>query len=100
MKRLIDHDETTGISHVFHLEADGTATITAEQDFAPTLELNKQEYNHAGNDRFGEWNKVASIPLTIYNDMVKSGMVNDQAALKRWLNDSSNRFFRTRPGTI
>jgi len=96
----MDFDATTGISHVFHLESDGTATITAEQDFAPTIELNKQEYNHAGNDRFGEWNKIASIPLTIYNGMVQSGMINDQAALRRWLNSSDNRHFRTRPGQI
>jgi len=96
----MDHDPTTGISHVFHLEADGTATITAEQDFAPIVELNKQEYNNTNNARYSEWDKVASIPLTIYNDFVKSGMVNDQAALKRWLNDSENRHFRTRPGQI
>lgn len=100
LRKVMDHDPDTGISHIFDIQPDGTATVTVEQDFGETIELNKQEYNHAGNDRFGEWNKVASIPLSIYTDMVKSGMVHDQAALKRWLNDSENRFFRTRPGVI
>jgi hypothetical protein len=28
------------------------------------------------------------------------GIVDDEKRLKRWLNDSDNKFFRTRGGTI
>lgn len=100
MKKLLDTDPITGIRHVFHYdEVTDEATITAEQDVSNVIELNKQEYNDAP-DRFGEWSKVATLPMVVYYDLKKKGILDDQVALKRWLNDPENRFFRTRPGTI
>mgnify|MGYP006213542651 CR=1 FL=1 len=43
---------------------------------------------------------VASIPIHIYWDLKKRGIADDDEAMKRWLNDSQNRFFRTRPGQV
>jgi len=100
MKKIIDVDPITGIRHVFNYDnATDIATITAEQDVNTVLEANKQAYNDA-SDRHGEWSKVASIPMVIYMDLKAKGIVDDQAAMKRWLNDPDNRFFRTRPGQV
>jgi len=100
MKKLLDTDPITGIRHVFNYdETTDEAVITAEQDVSSIIESNKQAYNDAP-DRHGEWSRVAQIPMVIYMDLKKKGILEDQVALKRWLNDPDNKYFRTRSGTI
>jgi hypothetical protein len=48
----------------------------------------------------GEWHLVASIPEALYYKMKAEGKIDDQAYMKRWLNDPDNQFFRTRPGKV
>lgn len=66
----------------------------------PIIEQNKAEFNAAGS-RWGEWAKVASIPMDRYfreiNPRLKDG--ND-ASVKRWLDNPDHRSFRTRPGRV
>lgn len=100
MKKVLDHDPVTGISHVFYYDNEtDEATITAEQQLVPIIEENKQLYNDAPT-RFGDTARVAQIPMVVYMDLQKRGILNDQVALKKWLNDPDNRFFRTRPGNV
>jgi hypothetical protein len=96
---LLDFDPLTGISHTFHMdEGTGMVTITAEQDAAVLIEANKAEYNE--HLEWGEWRRVASIPMTEYARLLATGRADDQKAMKRWLNDSDNRHFRTRHGWL
>ena len=100
MKKLLDTDPITGIRHVFHYdEMTDEAAITAEQDVSDVIESNKRAYNDSAQ-RHGEWTRVASIPMVVYLDLKKKGILDDQAALKKWLNDPDNKYFRTRPGTV
>lgn len=100
MKKVLDHDPLTGISHVFYYDNEtDTATITAEQKIENILEANKAAYNERGG-KWEDMTHVAQIPMVVYVELKKKGILNDQEALRRWLNDSENRFFRTRPGTI
>lgn len=100
MKKVLDHDPVTGISHVFYYDDEtDEATITAEQQLAPIIDENKELYNDAPT-RFGDTARVAQIPMVVYWDLQKRGILNDQVALKKWLNDPDNRFFRTRPGNV
>ena len=100
MKRVIDYDPQTGISHVlYHDESDGVSRYVAEQAVDTLLDFNRKQANEAGK-RFGEWAKVASIPLTIYNDLKAKGILDDAKAFKRWLNDPDNRYFRTHEGRL
>lgn len=100
MRKVLDHDPNTGISHVFYYDdVTDEATITAEQDVDDVIEFNKAQYNET-HGKFGEFCKVASLPLVVYHDLQKRGILNDAKAFKRWLNDPDNRFFRTRPGHV
>lgn len=100
MKKLLDVDPITGIRHVFNYdEMTDEATIVAEQDVSDVIEANKRVYNDA-TTKTGEWARVASIPMVVYMDLKKKGIIDDQVAMKRWLNDPDNKYFRTRPGTI
>jgi hypothetical protein len=89
-----------GIRRFFHYDdSDNCFYIETEQDMSPIIEANREAYNNAP-DRWGEWTRVASIPLSIYYDLKKKGIADDDEAMKRWLNDYDNRFFRTKSGVI
>lgn len=75
-----------------------TFQVQTEQEHDVLLDWNKHQHNEGG--RFGDMKKVASIPLNVYFDLKQKGVVDDQAAFRRWLNDRDNRYFRTHPGAI
>lgn len=93
---------------IYHKQ-DGHVIIEDVQDCTAIIEKNKKEYN--SYDERARWsdepfqNKVASIPLTVIDNLNKQGILRgfhvlDQKRFKAWLNDSDNRFFRTRTGRI
>jgi len=56
-----------------------------------------------GNDMFD--NKVASIPMTVIDDLNKKQIMQgfqvlDLKRFKAFLNHPDNRFFRTKPGRV
>ena len=89
---------------VAHADGEGGLVFETRQDVSGIVEANKREFNQY--DERAKWsdevygNKVASIPLTVYYDLIKKGIIHDQAALKKWLNSPENQVFRTRGGTI
>ena len=100
-KRLFDHDPLTGITRWFQYDdSDKSFTIQTQQETEELIEQNKRESNDASSGWTGDWHKVASIPLSIFVRLQKEGIVNDQEAMKKWLNDPSNSFFRTKHGTV
>jgi hypothetical protein len=106
-KRFFDHDPLTGITEYFEYdESDDSFTIQTQQDVSGIIALNQAHMREfsSGKDRWGDGfdhrTKVASIPLNIYMDLKKRGVLRDPAALKRWLNDPDNAAFRTRPGVV
>ena len=86
---------------------DSGYVIETTQDVTDIIERNKQEYNNSstkwGEDVFD--NKIASIPMTVVDDLNKKGIMRgfhvlDQKKFFAWLNDPDNRFFRTKQGRI
>jgi hypothetical protein len=106
MKRNLSFDPMSGISTDFSYEAGETLAddhfvISSSQDVTKIIEANKRsEVEVDSRQKWGEFSKVASIPLSIYYDLKKQGIIDDKKRFKRWLNDSDNKFFRTRGGTI
>jgi len=92
-----------------HADGDGGIIIETRQDISDILEQNKKEYNSF--DEKARWsdeifgNKVASIPMTVIDDLNKQGIMRGFAVLddKRFaalLNDPMNRAWRTRTGVV
>lgn len=92
---------------VAHNTEDGGLVIETVQDVSSIIEQNKKEYN----ENNGKWggdifdNKIASIPLTVIDDLNKAGIMRgfhvlDQKKFRAWLNNPDNRFFRTRQGKV
>jgi len=92
-----------------HADGDGGIIIETRQDISGILEQNKKEYNSF--DEKARWsdelfgNKVASIPLTVIDDLNAKGIMRgfavlDEKRFKAWLNERDNRVFRTRTGVV
>jgi len=102
-KRLFSSDEATGVRKIWHWDSSNDTFVIETEMAQPVLENileeNKQTFNDAPS-AWGDGQKVASIPIHIYWDLKKKGIIDDEVAFKRWLNDPDQRAFRTRPGTI
>jgi hypothetical protein len=102
-RRLFDTNQESGITRFFHWDDDkDDFLIETVQDCEPITEAAKAQFNEVTpTTRWGDGlHKVATIPLSIYMDLVKKGIAYDDAAMKKWLNDPDNRAFRTRPGVV
>ena len=98
-KRVFGHDPLTGITEYWHVTDKGEYVIEKVQEVQAIADSNKRQYNDTP-DRYSDVNKVASIPLSVYYELKRQGIADDPVALKKWLNDSDNRVFRTRAGTL
>jgi hypothetical protein len=95
--RFFEHDDFLGTTKWFHyddIKDDGSFTIETVQDVEPIIESNKYEANNAERKPGREWTRVAAIPPMIWMQLVQSGIANDEAALRKWLDDRDNRLFR------
>mgnify|MGYP005995709547 CR=1 FL=1 len=99
MKRLFSKDPVTGITKYWHVKGNGEYVVETQQDVSAITEANKRQYNEASG-KYGEMNKVASIPISVYYELKRKGIADDPKAFKKWLNDRDNKVFRTRAGTL
>ncbi len=102
-KRLFDFDPVSGSKKIWHYDSDkDEAIIETVVDATKLVETNKAMYN--SHDERANWkgdmHLVASIPMELYMKWKAEGKLEDQAFMKRWLNDPDNRLFRTRPGEV
>ena len=92
-----------------HKDGDGGIIIETKQDITAILEQNQKEFN--SYDERARWsdhlfgNKVASIPMTVIDDLNAKGIMRgfavlDEKRFKAWLNERDNRVFRTRTGVV
>ncbi len=98
-KRLFDRDPELGITKYWHVKDNGEYVVETVQDVTGIAEYNKRSYNNT-DKKWKDVNKVASIPLSVYYELKRQGIADDPKALRKWLNDSNNRVFRTRQGVL
>lgn len=99
-KRLITDDKLTGIKTFLDYDGENDdAVIVKEQDVSEIVESNRVAFDNAPK-RWGDMTHVGRIPLTVYYELERQGILNDQEALVKWLNDPNNAMWRVRPGTI
>lgn len=105
ISRILKEDPETDTVVVHHYDpVTKRVTIETRQEVGALRDANTRAYNlHSdyGPSRWkGDWHRVASIPTSIYFDLVKRGIADDPRAMKRWLNDNENQVFRTKPGRV
>ncbi|MCP4826219.1 MAG: hypothetical protein GY892_19215 [Shimia sp.] len=99
-RRFFSADPATGIKKYWHVKDNGEYAVETEQTIDVDT-VNARQRNMADKrTKWGDVNKVASIPLSVYYSLKAKGIADDPAALKKWLNNPDNRVFRTREGTV
>jgi hypothetical protein len=99
--RVVAVDKDSGFEQVMHVDNDtGAITLHNRQDVTAIVEHNKRLFNANESGWKGDFHKVASIPLSLYYELQRKGILNDEKALKKWLQDPDNRVFRTKHGSI
>src|SRR5215471_9033258 len=105
-RRLLQQDPLRQMRVWLEVEEDGTFLFRHEHyGIMDVVEYNKEyvKHNpknvHAGNTQKHAV-KVGEIPLTVWMQLKDEGIARDKQALRKWLNDPDNRYFRTYGGTI
>lgn len=84
-----------------HPEQPGVWEQCVVQPVEAIFDANQELYNAAG-ERWGDMALVASIPTSLYfhGDYARARENQDEAWMKRFLNSSDNRKFRTKKGNL
>lgn len=94
----------TAVHTLFHYdEAEDRGIIETIQDVEPIMDLNKQQSNSADSNWNQTMNHVARIPKSVIEQYrIEKGidLMNDEAELKKFLNDPDQRVWRTRGGNV
>ena len=101
--KLFDINTETGTRKMWHYDAEkDEATIETIIDATQIVSDNRDRFNSFDEKANwkGDMHHVASIPMALFYQMKSEGKLDDQAYMKRWLNDPDNRAFRTRPGEV
>ena len=101
--RPVSIDPELGLTRNFHYDpSTERVVIDTVQDVTDIVEAAKR--SHRQFDERSNWkgdlHRVASIPLTILFQLREQGILDDQDAFKKWLNERDNQVFRTRPGRV
>lgn len=104
--RIFDEDPITKSRTIFHHDGENI-TFQSINDYTDIIESNKSSMASIDERaRWGDLNRVASIPLEILFDLKRQGVLGerfqiaDEPRFRAWLNDSDNKAFRTRHGRV
>lgn len=102
MRRRITRADPLGrYEHNLWRSDDGNTLIAeTRQDIDPILEENLQLRNQRSGFKGDGFHHVASIPLVVYERLLKEGIAQDEDRFKAWLNESDNDVFRTLKGKL
>lgn len=81
---------------------DGSTTWRTDYEVEPTIEINQAQRNMAQKGWSGDYHHIASIPLNIFYDsgVAQAQTEGDDKFVSKWLNNSDNRAWRTKDGTV
>lgn len=98
---LIDHDFETGRS-TWMTEQDGQYVFRVDMPLHDIFDQNKDALVETIGRKFGDYNRVASIPHhLIYSNGVDDAVrQHDDKWLAKFLNDPDNQKFRTSRGRV
>lgn len=98
---LFDYDIQTGRQVWTIQNGDGSTTFRTDYPAEATMDINQAQRNLAQPGWKGDYHQVASIPLNVYHDqLAQAAKEGDEKYMSRWLNDSDNRAWRTKEGSV
>ena len=93
---VLDADAYTGTVQKMHITTDQKLVIETITNIDALAEENKQIRNdESRTSRTGDMKLAARLPMTVYLDLQKRGILYDKAAMRRWLSSDEAMPFRT-----
>ena len=98
---LLDRDPLTGRA-VWAKAEDGQWVFRVDQPLDALFTANHEAAVETMGRRFGDWNRIASIPhhLVYQNGLAEAVAQRDDRFIAKVLNDSDNAKFRTSRGRV
>jgi len=94
-------------THIKHDQMEDKLHIAHSQDVSSIISSNKAAFNATEKtDKWGDWNRVASIPSVVVMAWMKEGInvmaptYEDQKKIKKKLNSPEYAYLRTRKGRL
>lgn len=97
---LVSYDHRTGRS-VWRMYDGEKWVFRTDYPITNLTDQNAAVRNSAEKAWRGDWHRVASIPLNVYFDKLAPAVQqSDDGYIRRFLNDSDNRAWRTKEGRL
>ena len=98
--KFFNYEPSTGRTIWVLHSPDGTTTYRVDTPVDPILEANAEAEKLTHGARFGDWVRVASIPLQHYHasGMADAVVQDDHGFISRMINDGEYAKFRTSRG--
>ncbi len=95
---LFSYDVQAGVERWYNPREDVFKTISHVDEL---VKQNKDAQANTSGKRWGSGQSVASIPLDVYyRELDQAVQQDDKKYMARWLNNSDNRAWRTKEGSI
>jgi len=98
---LFDYDFHSGRS-TWVTHEDDKMIFRVDQPLEHIIAANNEAAIDAQNKRFGEWNRIGSVPLHLayQNGLSQAADQHDDRFIARFFNDSDNRKFKVGRGRV
>ena len=98
---LFDYTPEIGRQVWVRHNPDGSTTFRTDYEVQPTIDANTAMRNVLDPGWKGDWHKVASVPVHLFDKHLKEASVQgDDRYLSKWLNDGDNAAWRTKEGRV
>ena len=97
-KRLLSN--YGGVTRYGFINNDGDMVVETHNNVVHDLIAQNERERIEGPPKWGDGRKVASIPLDLYYDLKRRGIIDDAKKLKQFLNDSGFNKLRTFEGKV
>lgn len=93
---VLGQDEFTGTVTKMHINHDGVMHFEDTVEIDNIAEQARQERNDASRTaKHGDMVKVASLPMMVYLDLTKRGILRDRTEMRKWLASDEALPYRT-----
>lgn len=94
--QVIDVDPLTGTSQRMTITPDQRLILETTTNIDDVAKMNAEQANNVSRtSRSGDMVHVARLPMLVYLDLSERGILNDKAAMKKWLLSDEARPYRT-----
>lgn len=93
---LLDVDEMSGSVQKLHVTTDNKIVLESEVDITRLADQNKEMRNSVSRaERVGDFVRVGRMPMQVYLDLRRRGILRDRAEMRRWLLSDEALPYRT-----